>query len=520
MGTLSLGNMKKIFKVLFIVIVFLFGITNVVSAGTDITLKIYAGDTVLWNGPISVEVCAESPAGDAPITANGKCAVEQTGLSNTWTWNYAPSGWLDELGGYTTTEDYTKSWGWFNNLNYGNVALNQHVLSSGEELLLTYNSFPLQILASKTSGKVGDTIIFTVEEKSTFDENYDMPWTKSLGATATLGNQSCITISDGTCSIVLNTPGSLNVIGSKTLYVPSNNINIEIVPVRSGGGGGLIAFNIAPVVVPEIKPSFNTDKAFEFLISQQKGNGSFGEDIFTDWVAVALASSPDFSLEKEKVKNYLLKEKFSSSVLTDYERRSIALMALGINPYDISGENYIKKITDSFNGKQFGDVNEDNDDIFALIVLQNSGFTTNDKIIEDDIAFILNRQKENGSWDNSVDMTGAGIEALTFSNRNEKVANALQKAKDFLKQKQKDNGGWGNASSTAWAMEGIVSFNEKFENWVKNGNTPLDYLAVNQDVDGGIKGDNMQNRIWETSYVLSVLSGKNWMINTTLGFKQ
>ena len=155
-------------------------------------------------------------------------------------------------------------------------------------------------------------------------------------------------------------------------------------------------------------------------------------------------------------------------------------------------------------------MNEDNDDIFALIVLQNSGFTTNDKIIEDDIAFILNRQKENGSWDNSVDMTGAGIEALTFSNRNEKVANALQKAKDFLKQKQKDNGGWGNASSTAWAMEGIVSFNEKFENWVKNGNTPLDYLAVNQDVDGGIKGDNMQNRIWETSYVLSVLSGKNW----------
>jgi len=38
----------------------------------------------------------------------------------------------------------------------------------------------------------------------------------------------------------------------------------------------------------------------------------------------------------------------------------------------------------------------------------------------------------------------------------------------------------------------------------------LDYLATRQDIDGGIKGEYLQNRIWETAYVVSALSGKTW----------
>lgn len=59
-------------------------------------------------------------------------------------------------------------------------------------------------------------------------------------------------------------------------------------------------------------------------------------------------------------------------------------------------------------------------------------------------------------------------------------------------------------------MEGILSLGEKPEDWVKNKNSPLDYLAENQDTDGGIKNENKENKIWETAYVLSALSGKSW----------
>jgi hypothetical protein len=80
-----------------------------------------------------------------------------------------------------------------------------------------------------------------------------------------------------------------------------------------------------------------------------------------------------------------------------------------------------------------------------------------------------------------------------------------------LKQNQKDNGSWNNnASSTAWALEGILALNEKPEDWIKNSNTSFDYLATTQDTDGGIKDASMNNKIWETSYVVSALSGKTW----------
>ena len=107
-------------------------------------------------------------------------------------------------------------------------------------------------------------------------------------------------------------------------------------------------------------------------------------------------------------------------------------------------------------------------------------------------------------------MTGAGIEALSFLKENDNVKNTLIKAKEFLKQNQKDDGGFGNVSSTTWAMEGILALNEKIEDWTKNNNTPLGYLAIDQDTDGGIKEENNDTKIWETAYTLSTLSEKTW----------
>ena len=92
----------------------------------------------------------------------------------------------------------------------------------------------------------------------------------------------------------------------------------------------------------------------------------------------------------------------------------MALMSLGVNPYNVNGKNYVQKIISSFDGKQFGNPNEDNDDIFALIVLQNAGYSKDKKIIQDTIDFILSKQKENGSWNNSIDITGAAIQSISI----------------------------------------------------------------------------------------------------------
>ncbi len=286
---------------------------------------------------------------------------------------------------------------------------------------------------------------------------------------------------------------------------PGNLLSLSIQNSPSGGG---------PILSEKqsttIKPIFDLKKALTFLRSQQKENGSFGEDLYTDWTALSLASSPDNQDQKNKLIKYYSENKPVSQTLTDYERRAMALMALNLNPYNINNENYIQKIIDTFDSKQFGDINQDNDDIFALIVLQNAGYVEKDKMITEDINFILSKQKKDGSWDESVDMTGASIEALALFNNTDQIKDSLIKAKDFFKRNQKETGGWNNVSSTAWALEGILALNEKPENWIKNGNSPLDYLALNQDTDGGIIEKDLNTKIWETAYVASAMSLRSW----------
>lgn len=488
-------------------------ISDPVPDPVSITLKIYAGDTVLFNGPKTVTACAESLAINAPMTVNGKCAIEQSGLSNTWTWNYAPSGWLDELGGYTTTSDFSKFWSWFKDLKLGGTGLNQHnsqeilePLHAGEELLLTYNSYPLRISASPNSGTVGDTITFSVEEESTFNPNppFDMLWTPSLGATVTLGTQSCATIADGTCSIILNTVGSLNAIGSKTLFVPSAFVGITI--SESGGGGGGGGGGNPPA------PTFSVPNALSYLKNTQGEDGSFGNsDLYTDWAGIALGAGSVTDSSRDKILSYFNSHNTLSSLLTDNERHAMALLALGQNPYSFNGINYIDAITSSFDGTQFGDVDLVNDDIFALIPLASAGYTVNDEMITKDIAFIISKQKTNGSWEESVDITAAAIQALKSFESVTDVSSALVKATNYLTKEQNNDGGWGNVSSTSWAMQAMSALDASWKNSESN-KTGLDYLATQQAKDGAVSpsSETLQNRIWATSYAIAGASLKPW----------
>ncbi len=485
-------------------------ITYIVNISTvptqNITLKVYSGGNVLFDGPKTVIACAESLVIGAPITFNGRCAIEQSGLTNTWTWydiNFSTSsslpktlGVLEELGGSASDNINYIYWGWFSNLDYGTVALNKHVLVDSEELLLTYNSYPLRISASKTSGVIGDTIIFTAEEESTFnpDPPYNMIWTPSKDATITLGAQSCITITDGTCSIVLNTVGIFNSVGSKTLYVPSANLSIN---VSSPGGGG----NTPPT------PSFSVPNAISYLKSVQSTDGSFGNStLYSDWTAIAFGAYGVTGSQKDLLLSYFNSHNSLSSLITDNERRAMALLALGQNPYSYGDDkiNYIKSITDSFDGTQLGDVHLDNDDIFGLIVLSKTGYTKNDEIISKTVSFVLSAQVSNGSWDNSIDMTAASIQALKPFEKLFGVSEAIEKAKDYLAIEQQGDGGWGNASSTSWVMQAGGALGTTFS---KNGKTGLDYLAslqTNANNNGSVLAstDTLENNIWATSYAV------------------
>jgi hypothetical protein len=255
---------------------------------------------------------------------------------------------------------------------------------------------------------------------------------------------------------------------------------------------------------------FSLENYISFLSSAQKDDGSFGEYLYTDWVAVGIAplGSEADSL-KTKIINYFKNKPLVSELVTDNERHAMALMALGINPYSGTEINYIKKILDSFDGEQFGDKDLVNDDIFAIITLLKAGYTKDDEIIKKDIDFIIGKQDISGSW-GSVDMTSAGIIALANFVDINQVADVISKGEVYLKNSQDKDGGFENTFSTSWAIQAL-SLNTLYKDEVKNG---IKYLVNNQKEDGGFDGGDANTRIWASAYAMPVILGKNW--NTIL----
>lgn len=283
------------------------------------------------------------------------------------------------------------------------------------------------------------------------------------------------------------TDWSLGTESTKILLRVSSLEETPVTPPVSIGGGSYV----------ETK-SFSIENAVNFLSLNQKPNGSFGDDLYTDWVAIGLSSSSFGQDIKIKLVDYLKNNLMDSSVVTDNERHAMALMALGINPYSGTSIDYIKKITDSFDGTQFGDPSLVNDDIFALIVLKNAGYNSNDDLIIKDINYIISKQS-NGSW-GSIDMTAAAIQSLSSFESISGVSDSISKAKNYLIENEGD-GSFGNPFSASWVLQSDSIFSKT-----------KTYLISKQQNDGGVGDitDDVNNRIWSTSYAIPAILNKPW----------
>lgn len=249
---------------------------------------------------------------------------------------------------------------------------------------------------------------------------------------------------------------------------------------------------------------FSVSEAISFLSLNQNENGSFSDGIYTDWVAIAVAKAgSEGELIKTRIYDYLIEQEINSSIITDYERRAMALMSLGINPYSGTSINYIKKITNSFDGAQIGDSSIYNDDIFGLVVLANAGYTSSENIIQVVVDFVISKQNGDGSW-SSIDITAAAIQALKNFEDIEGSTSAISKGLTYLSISQDEDGGYGNSFSTSWASQAL--------SFTLQASETLDYLANQQQDDGGVDeiSNLIDNRVWSTSYAIPAVLSLSW----------
>jgi hypothetical protein len=224
--------------------------------------------------------------------------------------------------------------------------------------------------------------------------------------------------------------------------------------------------------------------------------------------AIAYGAYNGNESEKEKLRSFLRSDTLDGSLPTDFERRAMAMLALGINPYTDGRVNYIESIVNSFDGNQFGDINEYNDDMFAIIVLRNSGYESSDSMLQKSADFIISMQNSNGSW-NGVDITSAGAQALLLVGRNTEATRAL----NFIKSSQNNEGAFGGSTfGTSWALGALGGAGESIASLKTGGKSGLDYLGSKQQSDGGMEdiGSSESNRVWSSAYAVVGGLGLSW----------
>ena len=264
---------------------------------------------------------------------------------------------------------------------------------------------------------------------------------------------------------------------------------------------------------------FNTSAALEFLSSNQNADGSYASALLTDWAAIAFGSANDpvcneaCGAARQKLRMYLFGAEPALSSVTDYERHAMALIALGINPYSETNTDYVTPIVSAFDGTQIGNSSLVNDDIFAVFPLLHSGYSKTNAMMEAIVSFILSKQKVNGSWEGSVDLTAAALQALAPFGEQVGVTQAVKKAEEFLRRNQNESGIFGsNSFSLSWVLQAIHALGQTPVDWSKSGLTPLGYLGVLQQEDGGVEplSAGKDARVWATSYAVPAALARSW----------
>ncbi len=513
----------KLFKIILIIVFSLTGFLAVQTtasadeASVSIYLDIESATSTLFKASINVSPCA--PTASSTATVSGYCAIRQSGLENTWS-SFGGAQFLESVGGVPNASLNNLYWGWFSDLNYGQSSLDQHLLVPGERLLLTIGKMPLRLTVSTTTPSLNATTTVSVSQFG-FDDAWNGVWLPAATSTIYLADTAYATTIDGRYDLLISTSTPFTLFATKAGFVDSPALLVSplVLDNSTTTSAATTSSDTTPAASSNSTDSddeeatqcaFNTSRAWQFLRAQQQADGSFGLPLYTDWTAIALATSPS-SPTNDPLISYLKSATDGLTSATDYERRAMALMAMEINPYTGTALNYIQKIIEKFDGTQVGRASLVNDDIFAIFPLIKAGYSRHDEMIQKIVAFIISQQQNDGSWSGSIDLTAAAIQALELV-PTAASSRAITTARTYLVEHQQSDGGFGSSFSTSWVLQAIAALGEDDTDWLKNAHTPKESLCLAQQSDGGLESidTDQTTRLWATAYALPAVLGKPW----------
>ncbi|MGE0505506.1 MAG: prenyltransferase/squalene oxidase repeat-containing protein, partial [Solirubrobacterales bacterium] len=303
----------------------------------------------------------------------------------------------------------------------------------------------------------------------------------------------------------------------------------RLVPgMRGGAAAASIVLLALAVLVPAPADAAQKD-AIKWLESTQNSDGGWGDSpgddsgtATTDWTMLGLEAAGVNPLDVTNGGNspadYLRSRVGSLRSPGSLARTILALSGAGLDPRHFAGRNLVAELSDkrrdngSFEGWPGSTA-------FAIIALRAAGAPG---AAEPAAAWLRKAQNADGGWGDTPgspstsDGTGAAMMALAGSK-------AAQRGLNFLRNGQRTNGGFPlgegfavNTQSTAWAVQGIIAAGGNPYSFKPAGNTPFDYLALNQEPDGhyryAIPGNGTsslvanQSPVWTTAQALGAVA--------------
>src|SRR3989344_4172718 len=197
---------------------------NIFAEDVSIHLDIEGPDSTLFSDTLNVSACSPD-ASTTPPTLNAYCAISQSGLPNIWS-SFGDDYFLDSFGGVSNDFANNHYWTWFSNLEFGQTALNKHLLSGGENFLLTITKMPLRIAVSSTTPTVGATTTVSVFEFG-FDSSFNGVSSPSASSSVKIGDSIFEANESGQYDIVPSSTDILSVIGVKAGFIDSSPVTIS-----------------------------------------------------------------------------------------------------------------------------------------------------------------------------------------------------------------------------------------------------------------------------------------------------
>jgi prenyltransferase beta subunit len=310
----------------------------------------------------------------------------------------------------------------------------------------------------------------------------------------------------------------------------------------------------ASSAAPDSEAQATADRSVRFLQEAQNMDGGFGGRIggtsdpgFSAWAAYALAAAGINPQDQSQpggvdVFTYLTAHTTKLKETTDYDRVALVALASGTSPYAFGTVNPIeamlsRRLEDgSFAQQAGGEQGWVNATVWSIFPLSALDAPATDQIATEAAEWLLDQQREDGSWSwgptapgapIDTDTTGAVIEALNAAGLQSAEADEAEEAAfEFLKTVQGPDGGFRatpntetNSATTAWVIQGMWSAGVDPRVWTPESeggepiaSDPLKFLASLQRDDGSIgwTADNDLNSLWMTAQVAPALFGATY----------